>query len=435
MEGNHERDHIITNFDRVALTENRSYALQLVEGVLRILSPEKVIQRRAREIFSEFPGRNIHIFGFGKAAGRMMTGAEAYFGNRISEAAIIVPEDDGVPSVRKDTTVLRGTHPITSETSVEASRKLISKIDTVPEGEPILFLISGGGSALFEVPEEGFTITDISKISNCLMRDGADITELNCIRNALSSVKGGKLISHVRNRDVLALYISDVPHDDLSLIASGPLVASNTECDPSQIISQFKCRELLEHRPLKIVETERSNSIRNVLLLRNYDFVRKLCSRIRSDGKHVIDLGSNLKGDVQTFADSLATIVRSIHDLTGQGFWFVGGGEPTVKVSGNGRGGRCQELALRFTRKMQEDEQFLLLTAGTDGIDGTSEAMGAIVDDRTRKTLDDQHIEQCIKDSDSFTLLDSCDSSIMSGRTGNNVSDIFLGYYCGVKER
>lgn len=435
MGRNPDQQHIIKDFDETAFTDHRRFALELIEEVLRDLSPERMVQKHADHLFSGLPNGNIHVFGFGKAAGRMMAGIDASLGERVTEATIIVPVDDDVSDISKRTTVLRGTHPYTSKTSVESSKKLVEKIDQVPNGDIIIFLISGGGSALFEIPEDGFSIEDISQISKCMMQNGADISQLNCVRNSLSSVKGGKLISHVQGRKVVALYVSDVPYDELSLIASGPLVPGKHPCDPETTIHKFPCNELVGQRVLEPVERIDSNAIENVLLLKNYDFVHELCSSIRTQGEHVIDLGSNLSGDVQAFADSIKTLVRAFYGLTGKGFWFVGGGEPTVMVSGKGKGGRCQEFALRFTKCMQKGEHFLLLTAGTDGVDGSSEAMGAIVDDATRERLDDSTIDQYIENSDSFTLLNSCKSSLISGRTGNNVSDIFLGYYGGMEQR
>lgn len=431
MEENLERHHIIGNFDKIATSEQRRFSIGLLERVIHELSPDAVIRRRAKDLFSSMPETGIHVFGFGKATARMMAGAESILGRRIVEAAIIVPDDDDVSGLNLKATVLRGTHPITSNLTENSSRKLVEMISNVPAGGTVLFLISGGGSALFEIPEDGFSISDISEIAGCLMKNGSDIVELNCVRNAMSSVKGGKLASRLHERKVTAMYVSDVPYDDLSLVASGPLIQGNYSCDPEKVFSSFPCRDLLGNRKLAKVETGKKVEIENIILLKNYDFVKELCSLIRAKGEHVIDLGSNLRGDVQDYSDSVAQVVRSTYNLLGRGFWFVGGGEPTVKVAGHGKGGRCQEFALRFMKCMRADEQFLLLAAGTDGVDGSSDAMGALVDSGTKDILSDDAISISLENNDSFTLLHSCNSSLISGRTGNNVSDIFLGYYGG----
>ena len=435
MEEKAESSHLIKNFDEIAISPRRKGALEVLEGAMSALSPQSVIEKRGNELFSEFATENVHVFGFGKAASGMLEGVRKTLKKGITEATIIIPEDERAPAESPDLLVLRGTHPITSRLSEESGRKLISILDRVPAGDPILFLISGGGSALFEVPENGFSIDDIANVSKCMMENGSDINDLNCVRYAMSMVKGGKLALHTEGRNVLALYISDVPKDDISVISSGPLVPSRSDCDPSMVIGKYPCSALLRGRALRKAATLPSGKVRNELILSNYDFVSEISRRFRHEGRHVIDLGSDLKGDVAEYASSIIQVLRSANRITGGGFWFAGGGEPTVNVRGNGRGGRCQELALRFVREMEMEESFLFLTAGTDGIDGNTDAMGAVVDSSTRSGIDNDTADRYLENSDSHSLLMQHNSVIFSGRTGNNVSDIFLGYYAGKKEK
>ncbi|EQD37382.1 glycerate kinase, partial [mine drainage metagenome] len=393
------------------------------------LDPQRVIQHFETELLAfTRQSREVTVLGFGKAAIKMFQGVSGVLGKKIAKAAIIIPEDESPHPIDK-VDILHGTHPYPTRMSEESSRRLI-EIAQDSTGSDLIFLVSGGGSAIFEVPADPFTIEQISTVSKCMMNNGADINELNCVRFAMSDVKGGKLAAKFRDRRILALYISDVPYDDLAYIASGPLVSAGGHCDPAKVLLNTGCSGILgDNVTLSYSEPVIPKDLRNLLVLRNYDFVSLISNLLRSDGCDVVDLGSNMRGDVSLFVQELISILRSTARIRNRGFWFVGGGETTVIVHGNGKGGRSQAAALHLLRSMRSDEDFIFLAAGTDGIDGQSPAMGAIVDSEVRSRVGNEEIDLYLRNDDSYTLLSRTGCSIMTGRTGNNVSDIFFGYY------
>ena len=435
MDQEQTANKLINNYKQIATSNRRIAALGYLSVAMHDLDPEVAVQRYKSEILS-FLGddRKATVLGFGKAAVKMCRGVSSILGDRISKKAIIVPEDETSSPDMYNVEILHGTHPYPTAMSEASSRRLLEIAERSEESH-IIFLVSGGGSAIFEIPGESFSIAQISAVSKCMMNNGADINELNCVRFAMSDVKGGKLAAKLKNRRILALYISDVPYDDLSYIASGPLIKGSNSCKPMEVLAKIGCTGILESGLKLAYEPPALGAdVRNILILKNYDFVSLISGKLRSDGNEVLDLGSNMSGDVEAFVQHLVTTLRNIRAVRTKGFWFVGGGETTVRVHGNGKGGRSQAGALRFLLSMGKDEDFLFLAAGTDGIDGQSPAMGAIVDSEIRSKITDAKIREYLENDDSYTLLSEIGSVIMTGRTGNNVSDIFFGYYAGKNE-
>lgn len=435
MDQEQTENKLINNYKQISTSNLRVSALHYLSVAMHDLDPEAAVQRYRSDILTFLgEGQKATVLGLGKAAVKMYRGVSSILGDRISRGAIIVPEDDTSSHGMHNVEVLHGTHPYPTALSEASSRRLL-EIAESSEDNNIIFLVSGGGSAIFEIPGESFSIKQISAVSKCMMNNGADINELNCVRFAMSDVKGGKLAAKLKNHKIMALYISDVPYDDLSYIASGPLIKGSAACNPMEVLVKMGCAGILEGGlKLSYMPPSVGADVRNLLILKNYDFVSLISGMLRSDGYEVLDLGSNMSGDVEVFVQHLVTTLRNIQAVRTKGFWFVGGGETTVRVHGNGKGGRSQAAALRFLLSMEKDEDFLFLAAGTDGIDGQSPAMGAIVDSEIRSKIDDAKIEKYLENDDSYTLLSEIGSVIMTGRTGNNVSDIFFGYYAGKHE-
>jgi len=420
---------LLKNIEQVGINDRRRRALHYMSQAMQDLDPQRVIQHFENELNSfAANNREIIVLGFGKAAVKMFQGVSAVLGKKIAKALLIIPEDEPPPSI-DGAEILHGTHPYPTRMSEDSSRRLIEIAQGSP-GSDLIFLVSGGGSALFEVPASPFTIEQIGAVSKCMMNNGADINELNCVRFAMSDVKGGKLAARFRDRRILAFYISDVPYDDMAYIASGPLVIPDRKCDPAGVILNLGCSGMLGGNVIpSYSEPAIPKELKNIIVLRNYDFVSLISGFLRSDDRDVVDLGSNMRGDVALFVQELISILRSAAKIRNRGFWFVGGGETTVIVHGKGKGGRSQAAALHFLRGMREDEDFVFLAAGTDGIDGQSPAMGAIVDTDSRSRIGNEEIDKYLRNDDSFTLLSRLGCAILTGRTGNNVSDIFFGYY------
>lgn len=426
----------INNFEEIAINSRRERILKMLPGIFEELNPENACRNAIRSYDSEIKAAyRVHVLGFGKAAFGMYAGIRDYAIDKVATASIIIPDDADVGREFPELKVFRGTHPITTKLSMNSSIDALEAFSDLSEDDILIVLISGGGSALFEIPEEGFSIDDVADISKCLMNSDADIYELNTVRSAISKVKGGKLARYLYPAKVIALVVSDVMGDDLNIIASGPLQKrKQDEGDLQNILKKYreKCPMLIDKVSLRgnvpSVPNDYFMNVHCKVILRNKDFVDKLYHELSSQGEDVVNLGSGIKGDVVEVSQLLRSFVKDVSLLKGTPFWFVAGGETTVNVTGSGTGGRNEELALRFMQKLGKDD-FLFMSIGTDGIDGSSPAMGGIVDAESKKSIGIAELETCLQNNDSYNLLKEHNGAIITGRTGNNVSDIVIGYY------
>ena len=430
----------VENIDRINFTGERKILLSSISRVLEDLSPSLVMKKQVESVFqkrSDF--RNLYVIGFGKATLSMYSGARELTSEDAAYSGIIIPEGENYDGSFPELEVLRGTHPITSAESEKSTRTLLQRIGGHGPDDLFIVLISGGGSALFELPLEGITIEDIGNTAKCLMDNGADIRELNIIRHSMSGVKGGKLAALLSPSRVVAYMISDVPGDDMQLIASGPLVK------PAYSLSEFtgvvekfkhKCPSLakLENRPSRIPEDDKFLRVENRIVLKNRDFVENNSEFLLESGQEVIKILEPVTGTVEEVSSYLTTMAREKYALKKEPFWLVCGGETTAIVKGDGVGGRNCELSLRVALNMKDDEEFLFASMGTDGIDGVSPAMGGITDSWFLGNTAKEEIRSCLETSDSYSLLNCKNSAILTGYTGTNVSDIFVLYYGGSRK-
>ena len=429
----------IKNLKEISINGRRRGILEILPEVFDDMNPESACRRSIEQYREEIRNASrLHVLGFGKAAYDMYSGVRDAIEQRIATATIIIPEDQEIGKVYPELRILRGTHPYTGESTLKSSQAAMNALSDLHRDDLVLVLISGGGSALFEIPEDGISITDISEISRCLMNSDADIYDLNIVRSSISSVKGGKLAGRLFPARVLALVISDVVGDDLGIIASGPLQESRyTRKDLVSVLNKYRehCAQLLEnvekHGKAGELPDENFERVESTIVLKNLDFVNAIAAKIAESEENVINLGSGINGDVDTVSALLTDIMRTVYSLRKSPFWFVAGGETTVNVTGSGTGGRNCELSLRVLDRMRKDERFLFMSIGTDGIDGTSPAMGGIVDTTTRNSINSDEIRECLQNNDSYNLLGKYRSAIISGRTGNNVSDVIIGFYDG----
>ncbi len=416
----------ILNKGQISTNAKRKYALDLIEEAIKKFSPENVLSKKFDLDIDKYD--KIYVLGFGKAAFKMYAGIRDKIYKKIKYAGIIVPEDEVDSNNFSELEILKGSHPFISQISVDSSVKLMSHIKDINENDLAIVLISGGGSALFEIPENNISVDRIMEVSKEIMNNGGNIYDLNIIRSGLSGVKGGKMARYLYPARVISYIISDVFFDDMSIIASGPLVKHKNEIDTKTIIQKFIKNENLKKF---VLNNYRSNdldekyysSIQNNIVLNNRDFVDYIYKNMDENS---ICLGSNINGDIENVSSNIMEILRKTYEIKNSPFWFVCGGETTVMVKGKGIGGRNEELVLKLFKKSQKNEHFLYLSFGTDGIDGLSPAAGGIVDNDTKIGSLDEYLQN----NDSYHALIE-NGIIITGRTGNNVSDIILGYYSG----
>ncbi len=384
---------------------------------------------------------SVYVVGAGKAAGGMADALYSILKNRISAGAITVPH--GTRIKNRVIKVTEASHPVPDKSGVEGTKKIVDVLGKAGQGDLVFVLISGGGSALMPMPAPGVSLHDKQRITNLLLGSGASIHEVNVVRKHLSSVKGGQLLRHInKSCTVVSLILSDVIDDDVAAIASGPTCPDNsTFKDAQKILNKYHVkspsavdRHISKGARGKINDTPKPgdpvfSKVHNMIIGNNVVACKSAVNYLKQHGLHAVHLGSEFDGEAQDFGRFLA---RLSSDLAGAPFAIVAGGETTVKLnkSRNGRGGRNQEAALACAIELGQDITVAFM--GTDGIDGNSDAAGALVSKATSfsKKMD---LQKYLDRHDSYHALKKMHSLIFTGYTGTNVNDIAIA--ASVKSR
>ncbi len=381
----------------------------------------------------------IIVIGVGKASLAMGRALEEILGEWLDEGLIATNAPDGEVSALME--VIVGGHPIPSQASIKAARRakeLLRRNDS--EETLVVFLITGGGSAIFEDPiDPSITLEDLQQVNRALVGCGAVIAEMNIVRRHLSSVKGGRLAEFAPKARQVSLYISDVNDDDLTSVASGPTLATETTIeDFNLIIEKYR---LLESLPASVVSLIRSGGIRPMprprpsgsrshhLLLDNRQALREaeaIAERLGFAVEVAYDL---VEGEVEQLAQThLQRLDVLWKSNLRRPVCLISGGEAICPVRGKGRGGRNQEFVLRaaLNPHVQADGEIVVLCAGTDGIDGNSPATGAIADATTIPSAEANGLapDVYLENSDSYGFFNAVGGAIVTGPTGNNVRDL-----------
>ncbi|MFN0086931.1 MAG: glycerate kinase [Blastocatellia bacterium] len=385
------------------------------------------------------------VIGIGKACVPMARAVEALLGDRITDGLVATNAIIGDAPGRLPVWI--GGHPAPNEESLEAAGAALRLLrENDAEETLVLYLITGGGSAMFELPiDEGLTLDDLRTVNRVLVGCGAVISEMNLVRRHLSAVKGGRLASAAPRTRQASLYVSDVNSDDLTTVASGPTLPSDSSLDDfHRIVREYR---LLEKFPRRVVELIESNAIlpmpRNRpadaerrshhLLLDNRRALAEAARIAEVDFGMRVEIANDLiEGDVETMTrvhlERLAALRVKHAGAAGQPVCLLSGGEVICPVRGRGLGGRNQEFALRAAIEIDRMgwADLAILSAGTDGIDGNSPADGAIADAGTlaRARAAGVSAEHHLIESDSFTFFDRLGDAILTGPTGNNVRDL-----------
>ncbi|TYB32784.1 MAG: DUF4147 domain-containing protein [Flexistipes sinusarabici] len=372
---------------------------------------------------------DVYILGSGKASVKMAEKLKEILGRRISGGLVVSNYHEDIEGIE----VAESSHPLPDESSLEAGSKMLEFAKSCKEDDFIIYLLSGGTSSLLEYPAEGIGISDINTATDILMKAGADITELNTLRKKLSQIKGGRLAAHLKCEGVV-LVLSDVVGDDLNYIGSAPLYYDCSSEISTDII--FDKYSLYDKLPKNVIErlkfekdTESRKSLKHYILGNNNRALLKAAQKAEDLEYKPVILTSLLQGEASVVAGFIVSLLKyhSTHEFLPKPLCFIAGGETMVTVKGDGKGGRNQELALAGLSEMGGLENVSLGCIGTDGIDGNSDAAGAVV---TPNLLDDVSVEELksyLKNNDSNTILTKLDSLIKTGNTGTNVCDIYIG--------
>jgi glycerate 2-kinase len=378
----------------------------------------------------------ILVIAVGKAGLPMSRGVEAVLGERITGGLVVT--NDIIGNSPDRLRVMIGGHPLPNQGSVDAAKKALNLLrDADGEDTLVLFLISGGGSALFETPiDERITLEDLQTINRVLVGCGAVIGEMNVARRFLSAVKGGRLAEAAPRSRQISLYVSDVNSGDLSTVSSGPAMPSAaTRADFDRIVARH---DLLNKFPARIAQlidslpdlprSEPPGLRSHHLLLDNGKALRAAKRIAEGDFGCVAEIAEDLvEGEVAQMA--VAHLDR-LHALRarhrGRTVCLISGGEVICPVRGDGQGGRNQEFVLRAAIAIEGLKEIVVLSAGTDGIDGNSPADGAIADERSvgRARALGLSPEDHLDRSDSYRFFEALGDAIITGPTGNNVRDL-----------
>lgn len=396
--------------------EARQALLEAFQAALVSVEPRSAVAQ-AIEVHQDRLGPgSVGIVAIGKAASPMAWGAYDTLGTRLASGIAVGPEPATPP---EPVTWHTGSHPLPDERSEAAGRAIVEYLDTA-DVDFVLFLISGGGSAIADVPPDGVGINELASIQERLLGSGTPIERLNLVRRSLSKLKNGQLLGHVRVPH-LSVLISDVGDAGPEVIASGPTLGIP--------ISAFAVRAVLDRAGVQVSEALEAHLSTLGSVERNTAFsvvadgwsaARAAAAFLRETGEEVVVAPRQFSGEARRVAGAL---VRG----AGSGF-TVAPGEATVTVTGGGRGGRNTEAALAVSIRIDGSDDLVFAALTTDGVDGSSDAAGAIVDGGSAQRMRNASVspEAALMNNDSHHALAASGDLVHTGPTGTNVADLWM---------
>ena len=399
----------------------RSHADQIIKASITAVLPDEAVKRALAG--QAFTGR-VLLVSAGKAAWQMAKAAYDFWGERI-EDGVVVTKYDYVMGPIGNFRCFEAGHPVPDENSFRGTQAALDMVADLTEKDTVLFLLSGGGSALFEKPlVSGEVLQDVT---SQLLACGADIVEINTIRKRLSAVKGGRFAQHCAPAQVFSIVLSDILGDPLDMIASGPAVPDTSTCRQALAIAK-KYGLNMPQSAWTLLSQETPKKLTNVTTQINGS-VRELCAAAaaacRELGYEPIMLTDQLCCQAKEAGSFLSSVLKT-HAGSGRNLAFLAGGETVVQLTGKGKGGRNQELALAAAVGMDGITGAAVFSIGSDGTDGPTDAAGGYTDYTTASELKAQGIEifDVLKRNDAFHALEKIGGLVFTGPTGTNVNDV-----------
>jgi len=426
----------------------RRNALRIFRAALRAADPFEAVQRHVRAQgeallagpkryrLQEFP--NIYVIGAGKAGAQMARAVERLLGKRITGGLINTKYGHGLPLRRIQ--VNECGHPVPDRRGEIGAERIAAIASAAGRDDLVVSLISGGASALLPLPAQPVTLDEKQKTTHLLLECGANIHEINCVRKHISLIKGGQLARLAYPATVLALIMSDVTGDDLDVIGSGPTVPdSSTLEDARAVFEKYgiwnKAPDAIRRRlSAATSETPKPGDktferVQNLIVGSNRLAVDAAAREARSLGYRTMVLSSFLEGEAREAGRFHAAIAKELvaaNQPLKRPACVISGGETTVTIRGTGLGGRNQEFALAAAIAIDGLPNVVILSAGTDGTDGPTDAAGAIADGRTvaRARVAGLHAPPFLRNNDSYHFFEALGDLIKTGPTGTNVADV-----------
>ena len=402
----------------------RAHAERIIRAAITQVLPNIAVTQALSGV--KFPGR-VFVVAVGKAAWQMARSAADCMADKITAGVVITKYEhvrEQIPGIK----CMEAGHPVPDENSFRATAEAIDLVKDLTAQDTVLFLLSGGGSALFERPV--IEPEELQDITNQLLACGADIVEINTIRKRLSYVKGGRFAKICEPAQVFAIVLSDILGDPLDMIASGPVTLDTSTCeDAIRIIEKYKLR--VSEKARLFIGTETPRSITNVTV-QITGSVKQLCAaaavQATALGYEPIILTDRMNCQAKEAGSFLASVLKT-HENTEKPLAFIAGGETVVKLTGKGKGGRNQELALAAAAGLEGVVNAAIISVGSDGTDGPTDAAGGYVDSDTVDVLRKAGISvyQALSNNDAYYALQAADGLIITGPTGTNVNDVTVG--------
>ncbi|RLI16451.1 glycerate kinase [Candidatus Bathyarchaeota archaeon] len=446
------REKLITNGETELNQKARKLSLDSLESALNAVDPKRIIKSRISlqnsvlkvngYSFDLKRFKHVYVVGGGKASGSMAEALEQILSEHITDGFINIPR--GTKHKTKVIKLHEASHPIPDETGVKGTRRILEIAEKAGENDLVICLISGGGSSLMPLPRGDISIVDKKKITEALLKCGATINEINTVRKHISDFKGGWLAKKAYPATVLNLILSDVIGDPLDFIASGPTVPDSTTFHEAvKILKKYELWNTVPESIRKVLsdgekglipETPKADDqvfkkVFTVVVGNNRFASLAACESLRSNGLNTLLLTSTLEGEARHVGTVLASIAREIsisQNPVSKPAGIVAGGETTVTVKGKGLGGRNQEIALSAALKLEGMNGVVLASLSTDGVDGPTDAAGAIVDGKTLERAANKGLnpEEFLAENNSYNFFSELGDLIFTGPTGTNVNDV-----------
>ena len=403
-------------------------AMDIINDSIESVKPDEAV-RRALKAFAPKGGR-VLLVAAGKAAWQMAHAAVEALGR--VDGGVVVTKYDHVKGEIPGVKCYEAGHPVPDENSFAATERAWELVQGLTEKDTVLFLLSGGGSALFEKPL--IPGAELQGITNQLLASGADIVEMNTIRKRLSAVKGGRFAQACAPAKVFSIVLSDILGDPLDMIASGPAVPDSSTCAQALAIAEKYHLNLSEQA--KALLAQETPKVLDNVTTQITGSVRELCAAAaaacRERGYEPILLTDRLCCEAQEAGSFLGSIVRT-HAGRGKKLAYIAGGETVVHLTGNGLGGRNQELALAAAPALAGLEHCCVFSVGSDGTDGPTDAAGGYVDGQTDAALRTAgwDVFAALQNNDAYHAMQAIGGLIITGPTGTNVNDVSVALVDG----
>lgn len=437
-----------------SISQMRRDAFAIFQAALNAVNPETLVHNAIAlngdnllvdgSAYSIKEINRIFVLGAGKASVRMAKALESLLGSFITDGAIITKY--GYFEPLKKIEVIEAGHPLPDEAGLKGSKKIIDLATKAEESDLILFLISGGGSALFIQPCPGISLENKRKLTSLLLSCGATIHEINAIRKHISQIKGGKFARLIYPATAINLILSDVIGDDPSIIASGPMAPdSSTFAECWSILEKYGITEKIPSSIIRHLqkglkgqakETARQGEaslkkVKIIIIGNNRLAIKEAEKKAESLGYKSIILSSFISGEAREaarFHCAIAKEILSSGNPVAPPACVISGGEVTVTLRGNGKGGRSQELALAAALEMSNWKNIVAFCAGTDGTDGPTEAAGAIADNHSIKNAMEKGLDanEYLANNNSYHFFQQLNDLIITNPTYTNVMDLYL---------